>query len=176
MCQRYGVLASLLFVTHVTRIYSSNKHDIFLSNVIMQLYIISVVIPEQKTCQNSQPLQVKQTSGYLASSITFKTSCGSHGAPWLIEAEPGQRINITLHDFTRGYHTVSDNRGLHHSTTCYAVIKEQSWQRDDVKVCGGGAKVHHVMTSSSNRVELRILQGSIDRRSYFLIKFESKQL
>ena len=70
---------------------------------------------------------------------------------------------------------MGDNKGLHHSTTCYtyAIAKEFEGQRA-TNVCGGGDKIRHVVTSISNRIEVRILQRSADRRSYFMIHFESE--
>ncbi|KAK2159916.1 hypothetical protein LSH36_143g01023 [Paralvinella palmiformis] len=134
---------------------------------------VKVVTPKQKSCLSSQPILIKQSSGYIASTTTFKTACGSHSAPWLIRAERGQRINITLHDYTRGYHTLGDNREIHKATSChaYAVAKEQN-HREAVTVCGGGSRIRHVLTTIANQLEIRVLQGTNSRRSYFLLEFQ----
>ena len=54
------------------------------------------------------------TPGYLASVVAEETRKGSHGCPWLLQARPGEKINITLIDFTR-----EDTS----SCTAYATIK-----------------------------------------------------
>ena len=50
-------------------------------------------------CAGGQLLLVAPPSGYLASTVTQTTGCGSVDAPWLIQAAPGQRISISLLDF-----------------------------------------------------------------------------
>ena len=140
------------------------------------LYLsLSVITPKQKSCLSSEPVLITQASGYIASSTTFKTACGSHSAPWLIRAERGQRLNITLHDYTRGYHVLGDDREIHKTMSChaYAVAKEHN-HREAVTVCGGGSRTSHVMTTVTNQLEIRVLQGTNSRRSYFLLEFQSK--
>ena len=44
-------------------------------------------------------IKVKASEGYLSNAITKASGCGSANAPWVLEAQPGQRINITLFDF-----------------------------------------------------------------------------
>ena len=66
----------------------------------------AVIYASPAMCQSATSVKVKVTSGFLASDVTNRTGCGSEHAPWVLEALPGQRINITLLDFavekTRG--------------------------------------------------------------------------
>jgi len=41
-----------------------------------------------------------RSSDYLASLTAAETGCGTSDAPWLIQVMPGQRINVTLFDFS----------------------------------------------------------------------------
>ncbi len=50
-------------------------------------------------CRTAKYLELKETTGYIASVFTEETGCGSHQSPWIIVGRPGQKINITLYDF-----------------------------------------------------------------------------
>ena len=47
-----------------------------------------------------EPTVSSGLAGYLASSITYQTTCGGSERPWFLEAQPGQKINLTLYDFS----------------------------------------------------------------------------
>jgi len=51
-------------------------------------------------CHAHRPIVVSDPSGYLASLTAAETGCGTSDAPWLIQVRPGQRINVTLFDFS----------------------------------------------------------------------------
>lgn len=63
-------------------------------------------------CQKSHSAQVRGESGFIASIVTNETrnytDCGSSRCPWSIKVEPGQRINLTLYDFTLESGRMSD--------------------------------------------------------------------
>ena len=51
-------------------------------------------------CQKHDDLIVTSTYGYIASIITSDTPhCAGNRHPWVISAQPGQIINLTLYDF-----------------------------------------------------------------------------
>ncbi len=60
---------------------------------------ISVETGGEQRCDETGYLKLKNKEGYLARMITEDTGRGSANCPWLIEASPGQVINITLIDF-----------------------------------------------------------------------------
>ncbi len=88
----------------------------------MALLTVAVVWPRVSQCQDGQEVQVSATatsgvlsvpdsvsgggsgvtsgSGFLASTVTDATGCGAAETPWVVKAHPGQRLNITLHDFS----------------------------------------------------------------------------
>ena len=47
-------------------------------------------------------LIVEADRGYLSSSVTAKTGCGSTACPWQVYAPSGQKIDIFLWDFQYG--------------------------------------------------------------------------
>lgn len=51
-------------------------------------------------CTDQRPLTLRRRSGFLASVVAETTGRGSSDCPWSIRAEPWQRINVTLLDFT----------------------------------------------------------------------------
>ena len=113
------------------------------------------------------------TEGYLSSYITRQTGCGNADHPWMLKAEIGQRINITLIDFTSNQNTLS---GVN-SNVCmvYATIRESDSAITHT-VCGGkGHKVIPVFMSASNKVEVKIVSKPKQTDSndgHFLLKFK----
>ena len=63
------------------------------------MYTVKVVSPDRQLCQSFRPVKVTAQSGYLASVVSADTGCGTADSPWLIQLQPGQRINVTLLDF-----------------------------------------------------------------------------
>ena len=59
-----------------------------------------MIAPKKRACQTGNPIQITQSRGILASLVAAETGCGSAHAPWHLRALPGQRINITLLDFS----------------------------------------------------------------------------
>lgn len=54
--------------------------------------------PSSDMCTSDIPLT--QSSGYLAGSVTHRTGLGSRRCPWVVQVPAGQRINVTLYDFS----------------------------------------------------------------------------
>ena len=71
-------------------------------NIFISLFLVHR--PHGK-CSSVAPLQLTEPEGYVSSSLpsTGPDSLPSPGrCTWRIEAQPGQKINITLLDFTVG--------------------------------------------------------------------------
>ena len=60
---------------------------------------------ERASCRRHKAVRIvagdddQPSSGFLASVTTEETGLGSAECPWLISTRPGQRINLTLHNF-----------------------------------------------------------------------------
>ena len=137
--------------------------------------VVSVLPVDIAQCRRSKYLRVTQPTGYIASALSFTTWCGtSSDTPWLIEALPGQRINITLLDF--GVYTPEGDSSYGESfngvEVCqkYAVVREKIPERSTV-LCGGRARERQVYLSNSNSVEIGIEARSATKH-HFLLKYE----
>ena len=53
----------------------------------------------KEACAKVVPTVSVSTAGYISSHVTYSTGCGSIERPWVLRADPGQRINVTLLDF-----------------------------------------------------------------------------
>ncbi len=65
----------------------------------MCLLCAAVYRARASECFGQEPVRVTETSGYLASTITEETECGSTTSPWRLEVKAGQKISFTLYDF-----------------------------------------------------------------------------
>ena len=45
-------------------------------------------------------MTLTQQEGYLSSYVTSHTLCGAQHSPWVVQGQPGQKINLTLYDFS----------------------------------------------------------------------------
>ena len=88
-----------------------------------------------------------QNSIYFCRSVS---ACGSIDCPWVIQAEPGQRIRLDLYDFNTYY---SDS-GQSHTCHVYVIIKEA---RNSLTACAEDMRQRHVYTTDTNRVEIRVV-------------------
>ena len=135
------------------------------------------------SCRSSKLIKLLSPSGYLSNTASSSSSSGTAdcidgGPEWLIEAGPGQRINISLWDFGGGggRPAAAAFRGGEAPSTrlsgCvkYATVTELSSADDDDEervvcgVAGGGGdlqrapaeRVRHVHTSLGNAVKIRL--------------------
>jgi hypothetical protein len=124
-------------------------------------------------CKSSSYVKIQTDSGYLASSVTQLTGCGSVDCPWRIEARPGQRINLTLFDFSK---LTAEPEGRFYANdaqcTLYASIKDRV---ADIShdVCRGTSRVKHQLLTDSHSIEVAMKghsgQGGA---SQFLLQFD----
>jgi len=112
--------------------------------------------------------------------------CGSQSHPWLLEAQTGQKVNISLLDFSgHGRRTQLDTRGLV-SDNCspahvqYGYIVDKS-NKNNVSICSTAAQQRHkhVYQSNGNMVEIVLSQEQTtnedgDTPMNFLLAFEGK--
>ena len=107
--------------------------------------------------------------------MTEKTGCGDSDNPWLLTVDEGQMINITLIDFAN----TNKNENDETSNKCivYAIIRDGKGAVRNV-VCGGGPrKIVPVFMSTSNRVEIQLvnrLNQPNKAEGQFLLKYSSK--
>jgi len=107
-----------------------------------------------------------------------RVRCGSRSHPWLLEAQTGQKVNISLLDFSgHGQRTQLDTRRLV-SDDCspayvqYGYIVDKS-NKNNVSICSTAAqrRQKHVYQSNENMVEI-VLGKLMTNDSSFLLAVE----
>lgn len=95
--------------------------------------------------------------GYLSNSVSRDTGCGSSAYPWLIAASRGQRIKLTLIDFSV-YSQHNTSHSIYHNVPVYAggcqeyVVVEEGGLEEGV--CGGRSEVQEVYQSQGHEVRV----------------------
>ncbi len=136
-------------------------------------YTFSVHFSSNQYCTSPVTVDVSSSSVTLASYLTQKTGCGTHRAPWRVEAEPGQRINITMLDFGWKSDGFQSTLGTP-KCSVYGYILEGSLSINRT-ICGGTLRERHVYLSSSSNVDIAIATPKQDA-SNFLLNIEGTQL
>jgi len=107
-----------------------------------------------------------------------RVRCGSRSHPWLLEAQTGQQINVSLLDFSgHGGRTQMDTRGLV-SDNCnpahvqYGYIVDKT-NKNNVSICSTASqqRYKHVYLSSGNSVEIVLTSSNT---SNFLLAYQGR--
>ena len=137
--------------------------------------VLYTVVQESRRCVVSVTTEAQfiSSSSSTSSDVNSVSSCGSRSHPWRLEAAAGQRINISLLDFTAT--SMSADDGPRDRVTCrqYGYVLEKVNKRN-VSVCsGGGAELRqsHVYISDSNNVQI-VQTASNEPIQKFLLKLE----
>ena len=60
----------------------------------------TVAYADKSMCRRSAAVELRQSRGYLSNLVADETGCGSFDSAWWLAAERGQRLRLTLLDFT----------------------------------------------------------------------------
>ena len=66
---------------------------------IFHSYIL-VFKPSDVNCYYMKLYNVSANEAFLSSDVTRTTGCGTPVVPWHVTSKKGQKINVTLHDFS----------------------------------------------------------------------------
>ena len=91
---------------------------------------VPVATPDDLQCNG--PKTVAGPEGYIANALTDSLRLGTQDCPWRVEVQRGQKINITLLDFTvksGGSRTSQQDNSGYRICNVYANIKV-SWCKD----------------------------------------------
>ena len=118
-----------------------------------------------KQCNTPEKVTPQKTLDFLASSVTKATTCGSNESPWIIQAEPGQRINVSLLDF--GW-----TKKLYKNHPCnnYGYILDVMTDAI-INICGGTSREKHLYTSEGYIVQV-VMTFPNDNNMSFLIGYQ----
>ena len=94
-------------------------------------------------------VRVYPHTGVLSGIQMANTGCGSVNAPWVLEAMPGQVLNISLLDFhwKVGVSVLTNNRLIYGS-----IIDLKTDEM--VTINGGGPRTKHLYLSKGHRVQI----------------------
>ena len=115
------------------------------------------------------------SGGYIASQITNDFGHGSI-CPWRIQAPHGQRVNLTLFDFSSRIAKEESQSGGIQRTFCrkYALVKEKG-KGHGTPICGGLERVRNVYISEGPTLDIQVLNSKVSSEEvFFAIKYESK--
>jgi len=109
------------------------------------------VVQESRRCVVSVTTEAQfiSSSSTTSSDVNSVSSCGSKSHPWRLEAAVGQRINISLLDFTAMSMSAADRPRDRVTCRQYGYVLEKLNKRN-VSVCGGGGaqlRQSHVLIS-----------------------------
>ena len=127
-------------------------------------HYLCLVTKEDGTCVVRVSAGLRQhirSSAENSDSGRQRVRCGSRSHPWLLEAQTGQQVNISLLDFSgHGQRTQLDTRGLV-SDDCgpahvqYGYIVDNT-NKNNVSICSTAAqqRFKHIHLSSGNSVKV----------------------
>ena len=129
-----------------------------------------MIIPKSSHCISPETVLVTKKPNYLASVISSETSCGLHESPWILKAQPGQQIDITVMDFNW-----KNNSSIKNAVADKSCSKSLGYildmESDDViNICGEEGRIEHVYKSEGHSVQI-ILEPSMLHQHTFLLKY-----
>ena len=98
----------------------------------------------------------------LSSDTTLNSDCGSEAAPWIIQAKPGQQINITLIDFYWG-----DQKSKETCLVEYGYIIDGETS-DIATICGGSDRIKHLQVSKGSMIQVALRQETLVEHRFLL--------
>ena len=140
------------------------------------LFLLTVASGSEKACQSDHQLTLRGPSGQIPSVAADEKGYGTRSCPWIIQAKPGQRLNITLFDFGLPMRTsANDGSRFMSSLVCqrYAVLKETHSKSSTV--CGGEARTKNIYVSDTNQVHVQVIPSRAPRdTTEFLLSYTGK--
>lgn len=131
----------------------------------LYFFINLVYTARNQQCRSPEKISVSKHPTFLMSTLSMETSCGLHGSPWIIEALPGQHIDIHIIDF-------SWKNGSFELNSCpvnYGYILDM--ESDDViSICGGSQRRKSLYYSIGHTVQI-ILERNVLDSSTFMLQF-----
>ena len=111
---------------------------------------------------------VEQSHKSIIISRDLSGSCGTYHSPLVIEAKPGQTINISNMDFAH-----RDGGSASSCSMKYGQVTDTSNRRRE-SMCHSSNRNNQLMLSNGNRVEIALHKNEIS--GFVLLQFEGKYL
>ena len=134
--------------------------------ILHYLIIITVYIPLNQRCNTPEKVKISRDPTFITSTTSLETSCGLQGSPWILEALPGQHLDITIIDFAWNNESV----GLQQCPVNYGYILDM--ESDDViTICGGAKREKYLYQSIGHTVQIIIEANGLESHP-FMLEFE----
>lgn len=128
--------------------------------MFINLMSFAVATGSKKECQAAKSIKLSQQSGYVASSVTEDTGVGSVHCPLVIKVKEGQRVNLTLYNFAKDTHFMSNNALLNArpKDVCYKIaeVHEPTGKRQ-ITICEGEQRIRPMHISKGSTMTLHII-------------------
>ena len=123
--------------------------------------IVTVITKGHTICTTTASLLVSQSKGYISSAVARDRGCGSMKAPWRIEAEPGQSVNVSLINYT------PDQKARSGRCRPLGYIYDVA-QNNNMSICDTATTHENVYVSISHIVDIQLLTDIIEEHSFLL--------
>ena len=128
-------------------------------------------MPKPSECRGPEDVVVESKAGYLSSLISRDTSCGHAKSPWVLTSQPGQRIELSLVDFSWENSSMSaDNSESQNCVQNYGYILD-SESDDFVYICGGTVRKRQLYLSESHTIQV-VLDPQALQKYNFLLQYQ----
>jgi len=124
-------------------------------------------VEEDRSCMVRVTAGLRQhirSSSENSDSGRQRVRCGSRSHPWLLEAQTGQQVNISLLDFSgHGRRTQLDTRDdCHPAHVQYGYIVDKT-NKNNVSICSTDAQQRHkyLYQSAGNLVEVVLMHAEL---------------
>ena len=139
-------------------LYKQNKHI----RSTLTINFTTFPVDRQPPCGMTHVIRPDSQKGFI-SSTTIQHS--SPPCPWRLRGLPGQRLNLTLYDFSIQGGTAATSPSL---CKRYALL-QSSTERRETPICGGLERIRSVYLSSGHQLDLRLFSDG----AHFLLHYEA---
>ena len=129
-------------------------------HVVTQNVCFSVIHPTKDKCHTQELIEADKQPRYLSSGVTKDTNCGLNDMPWLVQVKRGQRIDISLTDFSWQNQTGS----------CASRYGYMLDTQDDgiIHICGGGLRQRHLYLSTGSTLQVVLHEAALQQHRFLL--------
>ena len=149
---------------------------------IVVMTLIKSVVQESRSCLVSVSSEEQFiSSSSSVSDVNVMSSCGSRTHPWRLQAPLGQRINISLLDFTERESSLQSGVSGNDACRHYGFVVEKP-SKSNVSICGPGRenvdalnrREKPIYQSTTNTIEVTASSSTIGLERNFLIRVHGK--
>ena len=130
---------------------------------------------EGQRCSGPKRPIMTNSTGILSSTAALRSGYGLPGCEWVLRAQTGQNLRISLVDFSLASRYTSDSwyhvDGDREYCYVYAVIREQDGAKE-FTVCASNQRETVQYTSTTSQVEIIILDVDQESAQNFIFKYE----